>query len=65
LVTFSVANAALNSSVYVSPATALPEGVIIAYARVSVVGTVEVAFYNVKTTAIDPAAMDFYITVVN
>ena len=65
LVTFSVSNAALNSSVYVSPATALPAGVIIAHARVSVAGTVEVAFYNAKTTAIDPAAMDFYITVVN
>lgn len=65
LVTFSVSNAALNSSVYVSPATALPAGVIIAHARVSVAGTVEVAFYNAKTTAIDPAAMDFCITVVN
>ena len=65
LVTFSVTNADLNSSVYISPATALPAGVIIAHARVSIAGTVEVAFYNAKTTAIDPAAMDFYITVVN
>lgn len=65
LVTFSVTNAALNSSVCISPASALPAGLIIAYARVSVGGTVEVAFYNVKTAAIDPAAMNFFITVVN
>lgn len=64
-VTFTVANAALNSSVYISPASALPAGLIISYARVSVAGTVEVVFYNVKTTAIDPAAMNFFITVVN
>lgn len=64
-VTFTVANAALNSSVYISPASALPAGLIIAHARVSVAGTVEVVFYNVKTTAIDPAAMNFFITVIN
>lgn len=64
-VTFTVANAALNSSVYISPANALPAGLIISYARVSIAGTVEVVFYNVKTTAIDPAAMNFFITVVN
>ncbi len=64
-VTFAVTNAALNSSVYISPASALPAGLIIAHARVSVAGTVEVAFYNVKVTAIDPAAMNFFITVVN
>lgn len=64
-VTFTVANAALNSSVYISPASALPAGLIIAHARVSVAGTVEVVFYNVKTTAIDLAAMNFFITVIN
>jgi len=62
--TFTVAGAALNSTVYVSPATALANGLIIAYARVSVAGTVEVAFANTTGGAIDPAAMDFYITVI-
>lgn len=64
-VTFAVSNAALNSSVYISPASALPAGLIIAHARVSVAGTVEVVFYNVKATAIDPATMNFFITVIN
>jgi hypothetical protein len=62
--TFTVANAQLTSTVYISPASALTSGLIIAYARVSVAGTVEVKFTNTTGSAIDPAAMDFYITVI-
>lgn len=62
--TFSVTNAAITSSVMISPTNSLPNGLLIAYARVSSAGVVEVKFTNVSSATIDPAAMDFYITVV-
>jgi hypothetical protein len=61
---FTVANAAFGSTVYVSPANALTNGLIIAYARVSAVGTVEVGFTNTTAGAINMGAMDYYITVI-
>jgi hypothetical protein len=70
LETFSLANCALNSIVTVSPEAALPAGLIISYARVSIAaigaipGTVEVAFYNVTGAAVDPASMKFNIMAV-
>lgn len=62
--TFSVANASVSGSVVISPENALPDGLVIAFARVSVSGTVEVKFTNVTGAAINPAIMDFYITVI-
>ncbi len=64
LKTFAVANAQLTSTVYISPGNSLSDGLLISYARVSAVGTVEVKFRNVSAAAIDPAAMNFYITVI-
>lgn len=64
LETFSVPNAAIGSSVMISPGAALFNGIIIAYARVSAAGTVEVRFNNITAAAINPPPMDFYITVV-
>ncbi|HEY0055010.1 MAG TPA: hypothetical protein VGB63_06610, partial [Pedobacter sp.] len=68
--TFSLANCSLNSIVTISPEFALPAGVIISYARVSVAaigaipGTVEVAFWNASAAAQDPASMKFNIMTV-
>jgi trimeric autotransporter adhesin len=62
--TFAVANAALNSTVYISPATTLANGLIIAYARVSVAGTVEVTFTNTTSGNITTGAMNYFITVI-
>lgn len=62
--TFTVANAAVGSTVYISPEQALANGVVIAYARVSAANTVEVKFYNAALTAVDPPAMNYYITVI-
>lgn len=62
--TFTVPNSQLASTVYVSPSTALANGLIIGYARVFPAGTVEVRFTNVTGSAINPATMDFYITVI-
>jgi hypothetical protein len=65
LETFVVSGAVVGSTVYVSPESELPDNLIIAYARVSALGTVEVKFTNVSAGAINPATMDFYITVIN
>ncbi len=61
--TFSVTNAAIGATVAISPGNALPDKLIIAYARVSADNTVEVKFYNASGATIDPDGMSFYITV--
>lgn len=63
-VDFAVTNSALNSTVYISPETDLPNGMIIGYARVQAAGTVRVRFSNISAGAIDLANMDYYITVI-
>jgi hypothetical protein len=62
--TFAVTGAVIGSSVIISPASALPNGLIIAYARVSAAGTVEAKFFNATGAAIGPVSMTYYITVV-
>ncbi|MEO7308191.1 MAG: hypothetical protein ABIR78_00885 [Ferruginibacter sp.] len=62
--TFAVLNAAVGSTVYISPDFALTDGLIIAYARVSAAGTVEVKFTNTTGSAINVGAMDYFITVI-
>ncbi len=59
----TIPGAALGSTVSVSPTTALNNGLIISWARVSAANTVEVRFDLVYGTAIDPAAQFFYFTV--
>jgi hypothetical protein len=61
---FTLNNATPGASVVISPENALPDGLIIAYARVSIEDNVEVKFTNVTGSAINPASMDFYITVI-
>lgn len=62
--TFTVSGAAEGYSVMISPETALPDGLIIAYARVSSTGNVEVKFTNVTGSPINPALTTFAITVI-
>jgi len=63
--TFTIVGADPGSSVYVTPDLALPDGLIIAYARVSAADVVEVKFINVSAVTINPATMNFHITVIN
>lgn len=63
-VDIAVANAAEGSSVVVSTGADLEAGVIIAWARVSVAGNVRVRLQNVTGNAINPAAQNFHITVI-
>ena len=59
----SVTGAAAGSAVSISPTTALSDGLIISWARVSAANTVEVRFNLLYGTAIDPPGQNFYITV--
>ena len=63
--TFTVNGADPEGTVYISPEVALPDGLIICYARVSAANTVEVKFLNASSSAVNPSLMDFYITVIN
>lgn len=63
-VDFAVTNSATTSTVFVSPENDLPNGIVIAFARVSAAGNVKVGFRNTTVAAIDPASMNYYITVV-
>lgn len=62
--TLTVANAAVGSTVHVSPADQLPLGLAIGAARVSAANTVEIVYINTSGSSIDPPAMDYYVTVI-
>jgi hypothetical protein len=62
--TFTITGANIGSAVSISPNNVLPDGLLIAYARVSAANTVEVKFMNVTGVAINPATMNFYIAIV-
>ena len=62
--TFNVANASKAGAVSVSPDIALSSGLLIAYARVSSAGIVEVKFTNTTFSTIDPLPMDYHISII-
>jgi len=63
-VTIAVANVATAAAVSVSPSADLNSGIIIAWARVSSAGNVRIRFRNLTGGAINPAAIDYYISAV-
>lgn len=63
--TFTVTGALPGATVSISPNLALPDGLVIAYARVSAANTVEVKFTNTAAAAINPASMTYHITVID
>jgi hypothetical protein len=63
-VTVTVTNATTGSAVSVSPSSALPNGIVIAWARVSAVNTVEIRFENNSGAPVNPAAQNFNIRVI-
>jgi hypothetical protein len=63
--TFTVTGALVDGTVYISPDLELPDGLIIAYARVTAANTVEVKFTNVTAASVNPASMNYHITVIN
>ena len=63
-VSVTVAGATVGSVAYVSPSAGLPAGIVIAWARVSAVNTVQISFNNVSAVAVNPAAQNFSIRVI-
>lgn len=61
---FAVTNANTASSVNVTPASALSNGLVIAYSRVSAAGNVEVKFTNTTSGALNMGAMNYYFILV-
>jgi|GEM_PF-1982296 len=59
-----VTNATTGSAVSVSPTTALPNGIVIAWARVSAANTIEIRFENNSLLPVNPAAQNFNIRVI-
>ena len=63
-ITVAVASAnTSNSAVFVSPEADIEAGVVIAWARVSAANTVKIRFRNTTGSAIDPAAINYVISV--
>ncbi|HEY1007241.1 MAG TPA: hypothetical protein VGD92_08670, partial [Sphingobacteriaceae bacterium] len=62
--TVTVSGALPRSTAAVSPGSELPDGLIIAYARVIPGNMVEVKFTNVSAGTIDPPSIEFNITLI-
>lgn len=63
-VQLTVAGAATTATASVSPQSALPDGLLIAFTRVSAANTVEIRIRNVTAGAIILPVMPYYITVI-
>ncbi|HXH98963.1 MAG TPA: hypothetical protein VNI52_01755 [Sphingobacteriaceae bacterium] len=61
---FTVPDATSNGAVSVSPGLGLDNGLLIAYARVSSAGNVEVKFTNITFSTINPEPMNYHISVI-
>ena len=63
-VTVALTNVTTNGAVSISPAADLPSGILIAWARVSSAGNVRIRFKNTSASTVDPAAINYFISVV-
>ena len=61
---FTFTGAALGNSVTFSPNSALPDGIIISYARVSAANTLEVKFFNVTGLSITIPVINYEVAVI-
>jgi len=63
-VTVAVPNVITTAAVSVSPSADLASGIIIGWVRVSSTGNVRIRFRNLTGGAINPAAIDYYISAI-
>ena len=61
---FAFAGATVGSVVAVSPSSALPNGIVIAWARVSAANTIEIRFENNAAAAVNPPSIGYNIRVI-
>lgn len=63
-VNYAFTSAAIGNTVTISPASALPSGIVIAWANVSAVNQVTIGFANFSGAGVDLPAQTFYIKVI-
>jgi hypothetical protein len=63
-VTFAFNGATVGSVVAISPSSALPNGIIIAWARVSAANTIQVRFENNAAGAVNPPSIGYSVRVI-
>lgn len=63
-VNYAFTGAATGNTVTISPATALPNGIVIAWAHVSAANQVTIGFSNSSGAAVDLPAQNFYIKLI-
>lgn len=63
-ITFTINGASVTGTAMVSPTTELPDGLIVAYSRVSSANTIEVKIFNASGTPYAAATCNFAITIV-
>lgn len=63
-VSFAFSGATVGAVVAVSPSTAPPAGIVIAWARVSAANTIEIRFENNSTVAVNPPSIGYNIRVI-
>lgn len=63
-VTFAFTGATVGGVVTISPSAALPNGIIIAWARVSAANQIQVRFENNSTAAVNPPSIGYNIRVI-
>jgi plastocyanin len=63
-VTFAFTGATVGGVVAISPSAALPNGIIIAWARVSAANQIQVRFENNSTAAVNPPSIGYNIRVI-
>jgi hypothetical protein len=63
-ITVEVEGATPGNVVHVSPAGELPDGIVIAYARVTGPGHTEIKFTNILGQPVDPAGMNFDLAII-
>jgi hypothetical protein len=63
-IAITIPGATVGSVVYISPSAALPTSIVIAWARVSALNTVQISVNNVSAAAVNPAAQNFSIRVI-
>ena len=63
-VSFAFTGATVGATVTISPSTAPPNGLVIAWARVSAANTIEVRFENNSNSALNPPSIGYNIRVI-
>ena len=64
-VTVTFPGALTSDSVFVSPASALPNGLVVSSVRVSAADTVAISFGNYSAAPVQTGALDFLVTLMN